>query len=477
MDTKFQSNLFFSILFLSGFSLLYFFLPKITGIINRAENTPGGKFETYIIILGILVFFYFIILFIKKDFKKLFLILLLFLPGISRFQKIFAIQAYKNYVIPPLTLIIFILLIFILLHKNYKLRTKTEKQFEKLLWTFAITGTLTQFINHSFFSAFWLSIGAFWQWVALFYILSAILTEKKYAIKILKYIPFAIIIGIVFRIGSGGQTFLNILTGSQRFRVSSTFGPAVSYGGYLAIVAISIFYIIKVADTKNKKIFWVIIFLIIFNEMLQTMTRGAYIAFSLFILLFIWKTERRHMIIILSAGVLSVPIIWKYIYALITYRQFSIVGIGNIPGVYQRFFAWQQNLPKIFTHYGLGNGIGKVEEITFGPGIYLTPHNMLLSMCQQIGFFSTLFFIIMYIFVIKKGIQNSLIKIKYNMYPYLVVMLIAFFIFANTTNTSILAYYPYSSILIFYLFFFFTIFMQRFINSNDKKIFADNNLT
>ena len=472
MDTKSQKNFILILLISFVIPLIYFLLPFIVDIINKAESSAGGNFEKYIIILGLVIIFYFIILIAKKQFKKLFLLVLLFLPGLARFSAVIHIPVYKNYIIPPLTFIIFILSALILSNTDYHLKNKTEKQFGKILWIFAITGTFTQFINHSFYEAFWLSIGAFWQWVALFYILSGLLTKKKDVIQIIQFISFAILVGILFRIGSEGQNFVNILKGGGRFRVSSgmmVFGPAISYGGYLAIIAISTFYLIKIAPNKIKKIVWVIISLIVIFEMLQTMTRGAYISFSLVVLLLLWKSERKNTFKIITGVVLCLPFIGKFIYQLITYRQFSIIGVGDIPGVYKRLYSWKINLNYIFTHYGLGGGIGNSKIITGLGNESITPHNIILSMCQEVGLFVTLIFLFMYFYVIKISIVNSFLPQKNNIYPYFAVILIAFFIFANTTTTSILGYYPYSSILIFYLFFFLTIFMGRFINPSDKR--------
>lgn len=213
---------------------------------------------------------------------------------------------------------------------------------------------------------------------------------------------------------------------------------------------------------------WILIFLIISFEMLQTMTRGALISFSVgFLLLLSWKSERKLILEIMLGISCTLPFFAKYIYNLITYRTFSLTRIGDIPGVYKRFYSWQLNLPRIFSNYGLGNGIGNVKEIGVNPGEYMTPHNILLSMCQSVGLFTTIIFLLMYIYVIKTGIVNSLNRKKNNIYPYLVVILISFFIFSNTTTTSILGYYPYASIIIFYLFLFISVFLDRFI---EKKV-------
>ena len=473
MQIEKNKNLFISLLlFVIIFIITIFIFPNLVKIIHKAENSAGGVFEKYVILVSIPIFVYFVILFLKSEFKKLFLLFILLLPFWGKFSSVFCIIYMGHLKIPPMTFILFIFLIFILININCKTRTKTEKKFEKLLWIFAVYGSLMTLVHSqlNLYSAFWYSIGAYWQWIALFYILSGLLTHKQYALDILRFIAYAIIIGIIFRIGSEGQSIINILPGGSRFRVSSgmqMFGPAISYGGYLAIISISDLFLIKIAKTTAKKIIWIAISLLILFEMFQTMTRGAVLAFSFFLLLLFWEAERKYIYSIIIFVICLLPLWGKYIYDLIMYRGFSITGIQNLPGVYSRLDLWKKGIGYIFSNYGFG--LGTTFYFKVGSGQTSTTHNMLLAMCHSNGLYFVLIFLVMYVFVLLKGIKNSKYLQENNLYPYLVVILIAFLFFANTTSTSIMSSYPFEAIIFFYLFFFLTIFMERFINPNDKR--------
>ena len=97
------------------------------------------------------------------------------LPALYRIRGFVAITAYYDPPTPPELISATTLLLFLFLAvaklRGFKFRQPTQnfRTIESLLWGYSILSTISQFLNHSIWSAFWLSISGVWQYLIFFY--------------------------------------------------------------------------------------------------------------------------------------------------------------------------------------------------------------------------------------------------------------------------------------------------------------------
>jgi hypothetical protein len=454
-------------------------INTLSDYIDTVKIATGGSANIYIGSILVLLLPFWIVETIWGNLQKVFGHFLLILPFTARASRLIGINAFETgdwiQRISITTFLLFLLLIKIS-PKQIALRRKEKpfQVFEVLLWSFAIVSTISQFVNHSsLHSAFWLSLGGMWQFVALFYVISMIIHSEKDARQILKYMVLSVLMGIVVRIATSGEIF-TFLPGGTYGRLDGTtaFGPAVSYGGYLAFIIIICAYVIRSSQKMTMILLWGFATLILFFEMLNTFTRGATLSLSFIILLALWKSERRFLA---KFGIMLLPVFivfWPMIISLLTLRPiYFSYEFFEIPSVADRLKLMELQAPQFFDNMGLGYGIG--IEFLFGgviKGGYVGAHNLILIICTEVGGIAALIFLIIICYAMYRLILLSKVEQGSVIAKYLVVALASWFFFANTTSTGIMYYYPYEGTMLFYI----ALFMSVALRVKERKTLHDS---
>jgi hypothetical protein len=462
-------RLFKIILFVGLFFLFVFILLKLLDFISKyvdiVKAETGGSANIYMGFILALIVPFMIYEMITCNLQRVFGHFILILPFTARASRLIGINAYEEPFwiqrISITTILLFLLLIKCS-PKDIALRRKEKpfKVFEVLLWSFAILSTISQFVNHSsLHSAFWLSIGGMWQFVALFYVISMIIHSEEDARLILKYVVLSMLLGIIVRIGTSGQIFAFISGGTDRLDGTTAFGPAVSYGGYLAFIIIICTYLIRSSKKVKIAFLWIFAMIFLFFEMINTFTRGATLALCFFVLLALWKSERRFVV---KIGVLLLPVFivfWPLIIKLLTVRPIYLNNnFFTMPGVANRLTLIRLSSPHFFDNMGFGYGIGigyLYEGVIEGQEV--VAHNLILELANSVGGIAALIFAIIYCYAMYRLILLSKAEGGLIITKFLAVALASWLFFANTTSTSILYYYPYEGTMLLYIVLFMSI--------------------
>jgi len=448
---------------------------KISEIINSAMNSKGGKAEVLILFgapIICLVWCWFV--FIKKNYlSALFLQIILF-PVTYKAQKVIFINAYEyqigsDYIQKiSLTTFLIIILFCILLFKGLikRLKAKEWRIFERLILIYAIALTFTQIFNHSFHSTIWLSIGCIWQFVLLFYILSSLCTSLDKIIKLFQALFAFAIVNFLLRVFVEQQVIIQKLGGEIQRVGANAMGPAMSYAGYLAIL---ITICILLYRLKGKILYFGILILL-FSELLNTFTRGGSLLLVMLLLIPLWKSERKFFIKHIPALMFMVLFFGKSIWNYISYRGLSIdSNITKLSSVFLRLELISVYFNEMFNFSFLGNGIGNSTTISYHSYDF-APHNIIVEFLDSTGLFVTFMFVALFSYSLTtafrlstklKGINKNISILS----VYICIALAQWFLFANTTSTSLLAYYPYEASTIIWVLIFIPFLLKNIIES------------
>ncbi len=439
-----------------GFSVAEYGVPLLDILIKKSVSSDGGLFNLGVIFLSFIFMLFFLFFLIKGSLKTVLFLYIVALPATYRFQGFWSITAFAKEGDPPelvsaTTLLIFaILSVFIV--KGVVLRKKNHffGYLEYCILAFAFLGTISQFINHDLWSAFWLSIKSLWQYVALFYLVGAAISNEDDVKFIIKAVVISILVGIVFRQGTFGLGFIFANSqGLQRIG-GGAFGPAVSYGGYLSFAAILSLYLAKSSSKLWLNLLWLLATGLILFELINTHTRGAILSFLIVVFLVVLSKERKFILLLIICTIFSFLLtgLWSDFLYLISERDFTLsTSILQDPNVKIRFELWALAFPRIFDGFGFGYGIGNLIYLYTSVNREFTSHNMLLELTQEVGAIASIFFLMFYVSVISRLLKW--IK-KTTLIAYLFVSLLGWFIFANTTSTSIVYYYPCEATILMY---------------------------
>jgi hypothetical protein len=472
------------------YPVLFFILFKVvslsSSLIERIELSQGGRFAIVIFFVSFLFYFIWIMLVIKRKLLYALGLQILMLPMTFYSQNIYAIVAYsfEGFVqkISLTTFLIFSFLIIILIMKKLPPRAPSQLNFEICLWIFALLSTFSQLINFPFVNAILLSLGGVWQFVALYYILRALIKKYKDVQFLIKCIILSVLIGIVVRIGYTGKGFLvkstidlvksspHVVAGEFTRIGGAAFGYAQSYGGYLSFVALLSLFFIQSNKSIYKRLAWGSVIVIFLFEMINTFTRGAVFEMFFALLLLFWKDTRRFSLKLFAIFGVLFSFSSNWLLGLIQIRGFglSLNYFLNNPNVMSRINFGIAAIPHFFDKIGLGYGIGN-------PLIFYSPlfgergaENLILHLSQSVGGIATIFFIILFFSSIRRlykiSVRSSSSE-KKRMAIYLLIALLGWFFFANTTSTSIVCYHPYEATILFYL----VMFMAVILPSVEKK--------
>lgn len=335
---------------------------------------------------------------------------------------------------------------------------------EVILWIFAIALTASQLATHTALEGLFLSIGAAWQFVALFYLLTSLVLKERDFLSLLNALFFFSLLNIVVRVVAKGESFFVRLSsptagdattfGADVGRVGSgALGPAMSYAGYLAMfitLALGVYFMTR------KPIYLLYIGLMLM-ELLNTFTRGGlFVLFLLALLVFFRQTRSATLRVILPfVGLLAVS--WPVVGAYVVFRGFSfdVMDLSNFSlrvELTRRFLSEYQ-----FSWWG--NGILQPTMFELRPWLIVPVHNAYLEILDACGPVVFGLFVLLSVLVVfaairacRSGRARSLRHPGLNgIAPFVLIALLQWIAYANTTSTSILAYYPYEGTAVFWI--------------------------
>ena len=429
----------------------------------------GGIFGILFAVLSLLTFLFLYISKIKnKNYKAAFNIIIIFLPVTFYSTRLFGISAYSTtpgidapytQLIGLTTFTIFVQYFVMKINGAIvKQKSKIYKSLEKLIWLFSITLTITQFFSHTIFSACLLSIGAAWQYLLIFYIISSVIENEEDFLKFIKSIFIFSIFNKIFLMIVKGVPLIKSLTAeytelSLREGNVGALGPPVSAAGYLAIFftfGLAVYYY-----TLEKKYLVYIFF--IFLEILNTFTRGGIFILFLAFIPFLFLDGKKIYKKIILLLVLSIPF-WGYFWEYISFRGFNL-DVTKEDNFVARFVISYLYFTEYYYFSFVGNGLLKPTLIPYTEWLSFKLHNVYLEILDVSGVI--IFFIIIiltgvvfkYLYRYSKQLTNahfnkSIVKV---FAPFLFTAFLQWVVYANTTSTSILYFYPYEGTLFFWL--------------------------
>jgi len=402
---------------IGGYITVKFIAPRFFQLIERVatEATVGIVFQIGIVYVTPLLIAIWGGLLVRGRFITVLGFQILLLPLSARAQRLIGIEAYQtpggSVQMVSLTTFMIVGLYIVMLVSRVPMR-REDRYFrvaEFLLLGFAFAGTVSQFVNHTPWSAFWLSLGGLWQFIIWFYVISALIRTPDDIRYLLKCIVLTMLISIAFRIMSRQDTFLvmgsesvsnlgdHAFLGLDRYvRIGSpTFGPPPYYGGYVALVIFLSIYFIRTSQTKSSRVFWLLSTALLLFEMLNTFTRGATLSLLALGLLLLFKSQRQFVKRSIKIGLLFSPILIRPLWQLTFYRGRSPgMNILQDVGILGRWQLLGLHLPRFFDNLGFGYGIKKsLEFVVPQTGLLRPAHNFILALSQSVGAISTTFFL------------------------------------------------------------------------------------
>lgn len=469
---------------------------------SSALNTAlesGGLIRTIILFFGATIGgLWWIFSVMAKRYKTALFSLIMLFPFTFYAGKIFGIVLISNddlenpfeQIIGPTTYMICFLGLMLFINRSLKRPLSLEgKIIELFLWLFAVTLTLSQLINHPFWVAIGLSFGASWQFLIVFYILISLIKNEEDMRKLTNAIIVFALLNIFFRVFGKNEPFLQDISsltteGELNRTGSGALGPSVSYAGYLAIlISLTIGYISLIK--KKKKYVYFVILVLLGIELLNTFTRGGIFVSIFLVILFYFKRYRNMLYKALPFFLVSCSVFlgmfWKYIafrgigLNIMDEHNFSIRILISILYFQSYYF---------FTFFG--NGIFKPTLIYINDMFSPQLHNGYLEILDACGPFPFILFIIISLYslyvLIKICLRENNLYNKANkspsLKPFFLIALIQWIVYANTSATSILYYYPYEGICLFWIICFSGVIYLNIdgLNLRTKKKSSVNNV-
>ena len=278
-----------------------------------------------------------------------------------------------------------------------------------------------------------------------------------------------VFVNMLMRVFSEQQIFMQKLS-DEFIRIGGgSMGPAVSYGGYLCIMITITLFLYR----SNFKRYYLILLVLLFIELLNTFTRGAFLALIFLGLLVLWKNERKYFLQIFSVAIIIIMatgnVIWQYF----SFRGLALnAKIFELSNVMVRVDLIETYFNEYFNMSLIGNGIGRFTMI---PNLYNIPipaHNILMALFDQAGIIVLILFVILFSHSLFLNIRISRQRYEKDLSTlavFLIIALIQWFFFANTTSTYLNIYYPYEASSIFWIILFCAPIIQTISLARNSK--------
>jgi hypothetical protein len=320
-----------------------------------------------------------------------------------------------------------------------------------LLSIFGVIATVSQFANHSLYSAFWLSITGLWQYVLVGYLV-LIAIRRVDDIRILQwYMIFSVMLSALIRLVTRGE-YWKLMDGSSPARLGSiAFGPANYYSSTVVLVLMLCVGIFVRLTSPQAKVVCAMALGFLAMEQINTYTRGGYIALALLILLPLWKAQRSFMKrFAVAIGTLTI-VVGRWLIPMILFRPIDM----NENSVQERLWLILAALPHVFDRFGFGRGIANYvifEDPTGTNGFQLPVHALLLECAEMVGAWATVALVVFFAYVVVRVWRLS--RTDHGVFghyaTYLFLAIMGWHIYANTTGTSILCYAPQEATVLVY---------------------------
>ena len=413
----------------------------------------------------------------RRDYRSSFFLIIIFMPITYYLTRVFGIDAYTDIRSdPPFTqvigfttgMIIFHYLLMKINNAIIKHDTRIYRRLQNLLIIYSITLTIAQLFTHTIGDALLLSIGASWQYLALFYIFTSVVTNEQNLLKFIHSLFIYSIFNKIYIVIVGGAPWIKSLSAqytaySIREGNVGSLGPPMSAALYLALLftlALGLYYY------KSEKKYLLFMFFI-FVEIINTFTRGAiFIMLLLFIPVYRYKRHKNTYMVI-SALLITIPL-WNTFWRFISFRGFS-VNVFEDSNFVSRFIFSYLYFKDYYEFSLVGNGLVSSTIIRFTDFLSVRLHNAFLEILDTTGIIVFFIFIAICIEVFRQLRRDSK-KLYMSTYRNNILSIIVMFIYiafiqwliyANTTATSVLYYYPYEGTMIFWMICFSSVSIGR----------------
>ena len=350
MNTKVQKYSLVTLCIFGTIAFTQLFESKIANLIfdfyEKSLSAKGGIFNVYLLIISLPLLFVFAYKLLRQEYVVAFGWFLLSLPVLFRsrdflFIPIYATPLYTHKLY--LTTLVLFLLGFVII----TFTKPNDGGNGKYLLAFGLLATLPQLISHGLITGILLSIVGIWQFIVLYFVISSIVKDYFDIERILNYLIYAVLVGIVFRVVIEGSWFWDFSIQTDRPGVGNfIFGWRGAYGCYLScLIIVSLYFIIR-----RNKMFFIPVALIFLFEMFNTLTRGAVVQLVFVLVLLLNKQYRLKTILgFLVASIILIPV-YGVIQGLVGYRGLELTPsfFANDPGVQSRFFLWSSGWTTIF---------------------------------------------------------------------------------------------------------------------------------
>lgn len=337
---------------------------------------------------------------------------------------------------------------------------------ELLLLGYCVSLTASQLFTHSAGDALLLSLGAGWQFLALFYLMISLIRRRDDVLGLLNAIFVMALLNILLRVVAQGQSLVvapssalagnveNLGTfGADVGRLGAgALGPAVSYAGYIAVLIT----LGLAAYWYTRRRLYLLFVAIEFVELLNTYTRGGLLVLPLLGGLVFFKDLRRDALKMGAVAVLVLLLALPWVMEYLSVRgiQWDLTKVEN--------FADRLDLVVIyFSQYSFkpwGNGILLDTRLTLTPWWTTVVHNTYVAILDACGPLPFLLFATASVLAPALSLRlyarwragRGRPRVA-GLMPFVFIALVQWITFANTTSTSVLAYYPYEGTALFWI--------------------------
>lgn len=258
---------------------------------------------------------------------------------------------------------------------------------DKLFWAFllfAVTYTVTTLTSVNVYLSFWGTLErmgglwTFWHYFLYFIILISVFNKKEHWQKFFNFLIFGAILAALY--GFGQKTDIKFFIGSgDRERIFGTLGNPALFAGYeLLFVFLSLMMFFTPGNTQNRKILYIVSFLISSIAVFMTAVRGSILGYGigLIVFAFLWtkynKSKVGKQILFGLSALVVIFIVFSLLFSNSSFVKNSrylsrITSLSfKSPTVQTRVWAWQSGLQ------GWKEGV-KTIILGWGPESYNVP--------------------------------------------------------------------------------------------------------
>jgi hypothetical protein len=441
--------------YLGGFALAAAAIATVLKpVFDYVVSRPGGGNNILIVLAAMGVMALWVRLMMRGQWLHVLGLQILLLNVTARATELFGVVEFTNFddqqeIASATTLLIFLAGLALVAQlystgsRGEQLGGRSAETALVLFGIFGVLATAAQIVNHTLASAFWLSMTGVWQYAFVGIFTLTAIKKAEDLLVLWRYMIGAVILSIVIRMATRGEVYM-AHEGLNPLRLGSiAFGPANYYSSTVAIVITLGLGLLCTARTGWGKLLCGVVLLLLTVEQVSTFTRGGYVALTLLVLLPLFSRTRRFaagMAVFLGLALLATG---KWVLPILLYRPFSL----QENSVQQRFWLMEKGIGHCFDNFGFGHGIARyiIFEDPIGTGgVNLPVHSLLLETAQMVGGLATVVLIGLFTWIVvglwkvarrDRGVAGELA-------PFLLIAILGWHVYSNTTGTSILCYAP-----------------------------------